>query len=141
MQAFMRRALLARRGRARLTLSAAFLFFLLYSAPHRVHHLFEELGVSRKTSDDAATGTAPQGHREQNSEHDNRGPEHDHNSRGSAKADCTVQVVAQNFHVAPEQAIEIDYRELESQTQPAVTLSWHYYFSSSPFSQRAPPGA
>ena len=141
MQAFMRQALLARRGRARLTLAAAFLFFLLYSAPHRVHHLFEELGVSRKTSDDAAKATAPHDRPERNAEHDNPGHEHDHNSRGSAKADCTVQAVAQNFHVAPEQAIVIGYRELESQTRPAVTLSWHYHFSPSPFSQRAPPGA
>ena len=116
-----------------------FVLLLALSAPHRVHHLFEELGVSPKTSDDAATATPPHGHPEQNPEQDNPAHEHDHNSHGTAKADCTVQAVAQNFHVAPEQAIEIDYREFESQTQPAVTLSWHYHFSSSPFSQRAPP--
>jgi hypothetical protein len=118
-----------------------FVLLLALSAPHRVHHLFEGLGVSPQTSDDAARAAAPHGHPEQNSEHDNPGHEHDHNSRGSAKADCTVQAVTQNFHVAPEQAIAIDYRELESQTQPAVTLSWHYHFRPSPFSQRAPPRA
>jgi hypothetical protein len=139
MQSSVHIASLEAQGKMRLALAGAFLFFVLYSAPHRVHHLFEELGVSPKSSDDVAMATGPHSHAEQNSAHDNPGHEHDQNSRGSAKADCTVQAVAQNFHLAPEQAIEIDYLELESQTQPAVTLSWHYHFSPSPFSQRAPP--
>ena len=118
-----------------------FVLLLVSSAPHRVHHLFEELGVSPKSSDDAATPTPPHSQAEQDSEHDDAGHEHDHNSGGSAKADCVAQAVAQNSHVAPAQAIEADYLELASKTQPAVTLSWHYHFSPSPFSQRAPPRA
>jgi hypothetical protein len=141
MQAFVHIASLKGRGKTRLALAAAFLFFILYSAPHRVHHLFEDLSVSPKSSDNAARPTAPHGHSEQNSEDRNAGHDHDHSSGGSAKADCMAQAVAQNSHITPAQATEVDYLELESKTQPAVTLSWHYHFSPSPFSQRAPPRA
>jgi hypothetical protein len=141
MQAFMRITYLQRRGKTRLALAAAFLFFNLFSAPHRVHHLFEDPGVSPKSSDDAATPTAPHDHPAQNSEHDNADHEHDHSSGGSAKADCTVRAVAKNFHLAPAQAIGVSCLKLESETQPADTLQWHYHFSPSPFSQRAPPRA
>lgn len=141
MQAFVHTASLKVRGKTHLALAAAFLFFVLYSAPHRVHHLFEELGVSPKSSDDAANPNAPHDHPNQNSAHDNAGHEHDHSSGGSAKADCVAQAVAQNFHLAPAQAIEVSYPKLESETQPADTLTWHYHFRPSPFSQRAPPPA
>ena len=125
----------------RLALAGAFLFFVLYSAPHRVHHLFEELGVSSKSSDHAAEPTAPHDHPAQNSEHDNASHEHDHSSDGSAKAECVIQAVAQNFHFAPAQATEVSYLELEAETRPAVSVAPHYHFSLSPFSQRAPPRA
>jgi hypothetical protein len=132
-------ASLERQGKIRLALAGAFLFFVLYSAPHRVHHLFEELGVSPKSSDDAATPIAPHDHPEQNPEHDNSGHEHDHSSEGSPKADCVAQAVAQNFHLATAQAIEVSYLKLASETQPVITLATHYHFRPSPFSQRAPP--
>jgi hypothetical protein len=141
MQAFVHTASLKGRGKTRLALAATFLFFVLYSAPHRVHHLFEELSVSPERSDDAATPTAPHDHPTQNSAYNNAGHEHDHSSGGSAKADCMAQAVAQNFHLAPAQAIEVSYLKLESETQPADTLTWHYHFRPSPFSQRAPPRA
>lgn len=139
MQSFIGIASLERQGKMRLALAGAFLFFVLYSAPHRVHHLFEDLGVSSQSSDHAAIPTAPHEHHEQDSAQDNASHEHDHRSRGSAKADCTVQAVAQNFHVAPAQSIEVSYLKIESETQWADTLAWHYHFVPSPFSQRAPP--
>jgi hypothetical protein len=141
MQAFVHTASLKGRGKTRLALAATFLFFVLYSAPHRVHHLFEELSVSPERSDDAATDFKRHTHRDNNSEHNNDGHQHDHSSGGSAKADCMAQAVAQNFHLAPAQAIEVSYLKLESETQPADTLTWHYHFRPSPFSQRAPPRA
>ena len=139
MQAFVHTASLEVRGMTRLALAAAFLFFVLYSAPHRVHHLFEELGVSPKSNDDSATPTAPHDYPTHNSAHNNAGHEHDHSSGGSAKADCAAQAVAQNSHLAPAQAIKVGYPKVESEAQPADTLTWHYHFRPSPFSQRAPP--
>jgi hypothetical protein len=118
-----------------------FVLLLASSAPHRVHHAFEDLGFSQKSSADAATRSEGYTHLDENSEHDADGHEHDHSSGGSAKADCVVQAVAQNFHLAPAQATEFSYLELQSETQPAVTLARHYQFSLSPFSQRAPPQA
>ena len=130
---------LQRGAKIRLAVAGAFLFFVLYSAPHRVHHLFEKLGVPQETSDDAATPTPSHTHPGQNSGHDDAGHEHDQSPGGSTKADCVGQAVAQNSHVAPAEAAEVDCLEVASKTQPIVTLSWHYHFSPSPFSQRAPP--
>jgi hypothetical protein len=129
------------RVKTRLALAAAFLFFVLYSAPHRVHHLFEELGVSPESSDDAATGSERHTHRDDNSEHNNDSHKHDNTSGGSAKADCIIQAVAQNFHFAPPQATDVSYLELKAEIRPAVSVAPHYHFSLSPFSQRAPPQA
>jgi hypothetical protein len=127
--------------RSALALGTGWFFVLLLasSAPHRVHHAFEDLRFPQKRSADAATRSEAHAHLDENSEHDNASHEHDHSSGGSAKADCIAQAVAQNFHLAAAQAIEVSYLELQSQTQPAVTLARHYQFSLSPFSQRAPP--
>jgi hypothetical protein len=118
-----------------------FLLLLVSSAPHRVHHFFEDLRISSKFSDDAATPFEARAHVYGNSEHDNTSHEHDHSSGGSAKADCIAQAVAQNFHLAPAQAIEVSSLKRESKTQPAETLAPHYHFCPSPFCQRAPPRA
>jgi hypothetical protein len=118
-----------------------FVFLLVSSAPHRVHHAFEDLRFSQKSNADAATGSEGHTHAHDNSEHDNHGHEHDRSSGGSAKADCVTQAVAQNFHLASAQGTEVSYIELGSETRPAVTLAPRYHFSLSPFSQRAPPQA
>jgi hypothetical protein len=118
-----------------------FVLLLASSAPHRVHHVFEDLRFSERSRADAATGSKSDTHIDESSEHDNEGHEHDHSSGSSAKADCATQAVAQNSHMTPAQATEVSYLELESETEPAVTLSLHYHFSLSPFSQRAPPKA
>jgi hypothetical protein len=116
-----------------------FVLLLVSSAPHRVHHAFEDLRFSQKSNADAATGSEGHTHAHDNSEHDNHGHEHDRSSGGSAKADCIAQAVAQNFHLASAQGTEVSYLELGSETRPAVTLAPRYHFSLSPFSQRAPP--
>jgi hypothetical protein len=118
-----------------------FVLLLVSSAPHRVHHVFEDLHFPPKSSADAATRSEAHAHLDENSEHDNASHEHDHSSGGSAKADCIAQALAQNSHLAPAQAIEVSYLKHESETQPAVTLAPHYHFRPSPFSQRAPPKA
>ena len=135
----MKQTRLTRRSALALGTGWFFVLVLASSAPHRVHHVFEDLSFSHKSSDDAATRSEAHAHLDENSEHDNAGHEHDRSSGGSAKADCIAQAVAQNFHLAPAQATEVSYLELQSQTQPAVTLAPHYQFSLSPFSQRAPP--
>ena len=116
-----------------------FVLLLASSAPHRVHHAFEDLSFLPKSSADAATLSDGHAHVDENSGHHNATHEHDHSSGGSAKADCVAQAVAQNFQLAPAQAIEVSYLKLESATQPADTLAPHYHFRPSPFSQRAPP--
>jgi hypothetical protein len=118
-----------------------FVLLLASSAPHRVHHLFDDLRWSLEDGAKPVPSSHKHTHASNHSENDDGDHEDDHSSDGPAKADCMAQAVAQHSQVAPAQAIQVDYLELGSKTQPAVTLSWHYHFRPSPFSQRAPPRA
>jgi hypothetical protein len=67
--------------------AAAFLFFLLYSAPHQVHHVFEQL---------------PQAHHH-DADHEHSTPDrHDHSSSGS---NCVFQISASRCHLAVAQHV------------------------------------
>jgi hypothetical protein len=114
-----------------------FVLLLASSAPHRVHHVFDDLCLSEKNTADA--GSKGQTHPDGHSDHDHDC--HNHGSGGSAKADCVTQAVAQNVHLASAEATEVGYLEVESENRPPVTLTQHFRFSLSPFSQRAPPRA
>ena len=112
MQAFMRIASLARRGKTRLALAAAFLFFVLYSAPHRVHHLFENLpSLQARDHETAPVAAASEGHEHGHDHHS--GSESSDPSR-SSKSNCLAQSVAQNSHLSFHQPLEIDYHGLET---------------------------
>jgi hypothetical protein len=102
-----------------------FVLLLASSAPHRVHHAFEDLGFSQKSSVDAATGSEGHTHADANSGHDNHGHEHDHSSGGSAKADCVTQAVAQNFHFASAEATEVSYLMLIRLFQQSTICCGH----------------
>jgi hypothetical protein len=59
----------------------SFLFFLLYSAPHQVHHIFKQL---------------PQAHRD-NTGHDHSG--NDRQDRSSTDSNCVFQISASRCHL------------------------------------------
>ena len=109
-----------------------FLFFLAASAPHRVHHIFENLLHSDEnfSSWDVSTES-----------HDSQTHRADHkkDDSTSAKTDCVAASVAQNAHVSIVQVPEIGLRaaELQGQSKPQVLA--FASFNPSPFGERAPP--
>jgi hypothetical protein len=60
---------------------ASFLFFLIYSQPHRVHHFFEQF---------------PEAHQQADNHHH---PATDHHNRRSNDANCVFQVSASRCHL------------------------------------------
>jgi hypothetical protein len=140
MQAFMRIASLERAGKMRLALAGAFLFFVLYSAPHRVHHLFENLPLLQaRDHETAPVAAASEGHEHGHDHHS--GSESSDPGRSSAKSDCVAQSVAQNSHLSFHQPLKIAYHALKIKAQADPPVVAAYQLSRSPSSQRAPPPA
>jgi hypothetical protein len=106
-----------------------FVIFLVASAPHRVHHLFEE-----------ASASSEHGHSHHAAPSSDSGHEPHPQSR-SQQADCALQSLAQNAHLFGVQLLAISFTEFTIEPQlagPAARLS---SFNPAPFSQRAPPDA
>ena len=139
MQALMPIASLDRRGKTRLGLATAFLFFVLYSTPHRVHHFFENLPSSQAGDHETAPVAASSGGHEH--EHDHHSGPESSDPRRSSTSDCVAQSVAQNSHLSFHQPLEVNYHGLETKAQADPPVAAPYEFGRSPSSQRAPPAA
>ena len=108
------------------------LFFSILSAPHRVHHFFQQFPAS---ADHHAVHV-------QNHEHADGG-RHGHDSQRDRppgqQSDCVVLSVAQKALVSVVQSFSIAVVErivIRDHDQPIIAAS---SFNSSPFAQRAPP--
>jgi hypothetical protein len=106
-----------------------FVLFLTASAPHRVHHFFEQpqFPVAHGHTDDAADAAH------------SHGPDHD--LPKSQHSDCAIQSVAQNSHISSAQLIEVPFLEIALAHKPDPGIVASAFFDASPFSQRAPPAA
>ena len=110
------------------------MLFLTASAPHRIHHFFEQppLPLAQK-------------HFHAHEEHDTGDKNHSQgDDQGAPKpqhTDCTVQSVAQNTHISPVQLIEVPFLEIALAHNPDHVIVASSFFDASPFSQRAPPAA
>jgi hypothetical protein len=115
-----------------LSVAAAFVFFLAASAPHRVHHFFEQFPAP---AEQRAAHTHEHADGSQHSHHDH------HNSRPKQQNDCVVLSVAQNAHASLVQAFHfaVIASAMARCGESAVTAVSS--FNPSPFSQRAPPQA
>jgi hypothetical protein len=105
--------------------AASFLFFLVYSAPHRVHHFFEQ--------------TAPHSHDQSHNDHHQ--PNH-HDNKAPSASDCVFQVSASRC--ALNLTAYIDTPNLNETVQIIVSLSENkslQLFLARPFQIRAPPKA
>lgn len=118
-----------------------FVSFLAASAPHRVHHLFEDLQEASIDGTPIHGSTAPVRHHI----HAHPGPLHagsthdDHNHDGTTQTVCLLQSAAQHCHVSIVSLFEIASLTIGVQNQsdpPFLTFS---HFDPAPFSQRAPP--
>ncbi|HEY7218469.1 MAG TPA: hypothetical protein VH985_08745 [Candidatus Binatia bacterium] len=102
--------------------AAAFLFFLLYSAPHQVHHFFDQF---------------PNEHH-----HDtNHGPSHgDRDNRSSTDTNCAFQASASRCHLGMAWQIAPASLLIWVQTLPIVhTADSGFHFLPAAFHIRAPP--
>jgi hypothetical protein len=114
-----------------LHLATSFLFFLVVSAPHRVHHFFEQGAL------------APQGDVGAHS-NDQGETDHDHQRAPQAPGgdiDCAVQSLAQNAHAAAPPLIALPFEEFTCARTERPAVARAASFNPSPFSQRAPPRA
>ena len=116
--------LLARenRGQARFAVAAAFLFFVLYSAPHRVHHFFEQ---GQTASHDDADG--------------HHGPSNGQN-RLPNDSDCVFQASASRCSVGLTAEIQLPTLTLVAQGNFLLpNSSRQQQFLPGVFQIRAPP--
>jgi hypothetical protein len=104
-----------------------FVLFLTASAPHRVHHSFEQPQFPVAHDHDAADKAHSHGH--------------DQDSPKPQQSDCAVQLVAQNSHVSSVQLIAVPFLEIALAHKPDLGIIASSFFDASPFSQRAPPAA
>jgi hypothetical protein len=120
------------RGQARVAVAAAFLFFVLYSAPHRVHHFFEQGTVAATQNDNQAW-------------HDHtpaaNGHDHKREPPQPRPTDCAAQLAAQNTHFAALPLIEFPFATFNSTAVEPHAVARATSFNPSPYSQRAPPFA
>ena len=125
-----------------LTLAVVSFFFLLLasSAPHRVHHLFENLPSAQARDHETAPVAAASESHEHGHDH-HGGPASSDRGQSSTKSDCVAQTVAQNSHLSFYQPLEIAYHGPEIKAQTDSPVSAPYQVSRSPSSQRAPPQA
>jgi hypothetical protein len=118
-----------RRSYAAIVSAAAFVFFLLYTAPHRVHHFFEQRMAAADPHDHARSSDRNATH-----EHDHEG-----NSPRPQRSDCAAQMAAQSAHFAAPPLIEFPFSIFARARAELVEAGWAASFNPSPFSQRAPP--
>jgi hypothetical protein len=107
----------------------ALLFFLIASAPHRVHHFFEQVPLAEE-SQIAYRGT-----------HDH-GSGHDHNQKpapASRENNCVVLSAAQHSYAAAVELYGIKTPDSITHYRQEPKLEKASVFNFSPCSQRAPP--
>jgi hypothetical protein len=115
-----------------LSAAVAFLFFLVFSTPHRVHHFFEGFPAQ---SD---------GHGAQAKAHGHAGGEHhshnkQHGQKPSSQNDCSVLSVAKNAHASVVHSFDFAVFKTIAARNQDPTYQTASSFNPSPFSQRAPP--
>jgi hypothetical protein len=125
-----------------LTIVSLFLLFLASSAPHRVHHIFENLAGPGKNAPERDGSTEPLittdahvgvSHAPANTA--NQEKKHGE----SAKPDCVAASVAQNSHLSPVEVSTIALPTTDvicRSSHPSLSFAG---FNPSPFAQRAPP--
>jgi len=128
---------------------SCFVLFLAASAPHRVHHLFENLpkphGQDRHahppTQSDATDHTHTDHHADAHSADPlyADAPHDDQNHDGTAQTVCLLQGAAQHSHLSAAQPVSIIFLKVEFEKRLDRLPLLLSPFNPSPFSQRAPP--
>jgi hypothetical protein len=107
----------------------SFLFFLVFSAPHRVHHVYEQLHSSTARHVD-------------HGEIDDHAKSNDRRSSGNqpSKAnDCVVLVVTQTAHLSSVSSFDLPVLATATPRRAYYPSETIKSFNASPASPRAPP--
>ena len=128
--------------------SASFFVLLLAaSAPHRVHHLFENyrgLNHIHPSSRSGATSAVDDHTHRHGHPVDplHAGTTHNDKNHGdTAQTVCLLQSVSQHSHLSIVSLVEIPFLSTESDERSGRLFLRLSPFNPSPFSQRAPPEA
>jgi hypothetical protein len=108
--------------RLTLVFSALFALALAIVQPHRVHHLFEEIEPAHDH------GGADSGH-----------SDHSKTPANAPRTECVIQAVGQHCSAIPVELATLPFITAGVAIFHPVSSRWVYHFTSSPFSQRAPP--
>jgi hypothetical protein len=114
------------------SIAAAFWFFLVASAPHRVHHFFEQVSASQKNH-----GAHIQSH--EHADGKQHGDDDHHHRQPAQPKDCTVLSVAQNAHASLVQSFHFAVLECTVARDRDLPVATASSFNPAPLSQRAPP--
>jgi hypothetical protein len=116
-----------------LSVAAAFWVFLVVSAPHRVHHFFEQFPATEQRVGHAHAHAHADGSQHRHHDH--------HDSRPKQQNDCVVLTVAQNVHASLVQVFDFAVIASAVARYGESLVTAVSSFNPSPFSQRAPPQA
>lgn len=111
--------------------AVSLLFFLVLSAPHRVHHFFEQLSERKALRTDTAVIHDHADNHDQNHPTDK--------PPASKQTDCAVLAVAQNAHGLAASSFEYLILGLTPTSPHVRSFTNSSSFNPSPCSQRAPP--
>lgn len=117
-----------------LSVAAAFVFFLAVSAPHRVHHFFEQWAPP-------ADQRAAHVHTHEHADGERHGHHDHHNPQPKQQSDCVVLTVAQNAHASVVHAFDFSVVASTVARFGKSTVVTASSYNPAPFSQRAPPRA
>ena len=137
------------RAAGSLGIISCFVFFLTASAPHRVHHFFQNLpkthGHDRHAHPSIQSGSTSAGDYAAEGHEHSAGPAHagathdDQNHDGTAQTVCLLQSAAERSHFSATPLLEIAFLSVEFREQSIPSSLPISPFNPSPFSQRAPP--
>jgi hypothetical protein len=136
------------RSSCALGIVSLFVYFLAASAPHRVHHLLEDLQfpadpehgfqtasqLTTSEHNDAYGDTNQANAREQAGS-----SEQDRHHDTAPMTDCVLQSAANNSHLSPSQPLALTYQKILLMPPAGMTAISFINFSPAPCSQRAPP--
>lgn len=106
------------------------LFFLLLSAPHRVHHFFDRFAAPQST--EIATASV----------HDHGDSRQDHSpspAPASQQNDCVILAATQIAHALAASSFDLTIFSVVGEQAQMDSIHSAFSFNPSPCSQRAPP--
>jgi hypothetical protein len=114
-----------------LFVAVSLLLFLILSAPHRVHHFFEQFPSQRSTGLEASTF-----HDHGDSRHENHSPVP---TPTSQQSDCLILTATQNAHALAASLFDLSIFSIAVKRAQIDSSYSASSFNPSPRSQRAPP--